>query len=118
MSGFFTFVYGCLVYVFFLGAFLHTIGFVADVPFLKTIDSGPAGDVWDAVVVDVLLLGLFAVQHSVMARRWFKERWTRIVPPQAERSTYVLAASLAVALLNWQWRAIPAVVWSVDNPTA
>ena len=116
MARFVVLVYGCVVYLFFLGAFLHTIGFVANVPGLKTIDSGTAGDAWNAAVIDVLLLGLFAVQHSIMARRWFKEWWTKFVPRPAERSTYVLAASLAVALLLWQWRPIPATVWSVDEP--
>jgi methanethiol S-methyltransferase len=108
-------LYGLIVYLFFLATFLYTIGFVEGVPGIKTIDSGPADSLWVAVVVDVLVLGVFAVQHSVMARQGFKRWWTRFVSPSVERSTYVLAASLAVALLIWQWRPLPAVVWAVDN---
>jgi methanethiol S-methyltransferase len=114
MAGFFALVYGGVAYLLFLGAFLHTMAFVAGVPFVKTIDSGTPGDVGSALLIDVLLLGLFAVQHSIMARRWFKEWWTGFVPRPIERSTYVLAASLVVGLMLWQWRPIPAVVWSVD----
>ena len=115
MGGVFSLVYGVVCYALFAGAFLHTIGFVANVPGLKTIDSGTPGDVWTAVAVDVALLGAFAVQHSIMARRWFKEWWTRFVPRQVERSTYVLAASLVVGLLLWQWQPIPTEVWSVEG---
>jgi methanethiol S-methyltransferase len=111
-------LYGSIVYLFFLVTFLYTIGFVEGVPGLKTIDSGPPDGIWIAVGVDVLLLGLFAVQHSVMARQRFKRWWTRFVSPTVERSTYVLAASLSVALLLWQWRPLPAIVWSVDNASA
>jgi protein-S-isoprenylcysteine O-methyltransferase Ste14 len=102
--GFVAFAYGLFVYLFFLATFLYTIGFVERIPGIKTIDSGPTGTVWTAVIVDVVLLGIFAVQHSVMARPGFKRWWTRYVPSSVERSTYVLAASLAVALLLWQWR--------------
>ncbi|GLQ89463.1 methanethiol S-methyltransferase [Dyella flagellata] len=116
--GFVAFVYGVLVYLFFLGTFLYTIGFVEGIPGLKTIDSGPVSPAWTAVIVDAVLLGIFAVQHSVMARSGFKRWWTRYVPAAAERSTYVLAASLAVALLLWQWRPLPAVIWAVDSPAA
>ncbi|HEY4371854.1 MAG TPA: isoprenylcysteine carboxylmethyltransferase family protein [Burkholderiales bacterium] len=85
----------------------------------KTVDSGPAGDLATALVTDVLLLAVFALQHSVMARRGFKAWWTRIVPAHLERATYVLAATLALALLLWQWRplALPAV-WEVQSPAA
>jgi methanethiol S-methyltransferase len=108
-------LYGSIVYLFFLVTFLYTIGFVEGIPGIKTIDSGPTDRVWIAVIINVLLLGLFAVQHSVMARQGFKRWWTRFVPSSVERSTFVLAASLAVALLLWQWRPIPAIVWAVDN---
>src|SRR3984957_7538079 len=108
-------VYGSIVYLFFLITFLYTIGFAEGIPGIKTIDSGPTDRVWIAVIVNVLLLGLFAVQHSVMARQGFKRWWTRFVPPSVERSTFVLAASIAVALLLWQWRPLPAIVWTVDN---
>ncbi|AIF47568.1 membrane protein [Dyella japonica A8] len=113
--GFAALVYGIFVYVFFLATFLYTIAFVERVPGFKTIDSGPVGSLWGALIVDAVLLGIFAVQHSVMARQGFKRWWTRYVPQPLERSTYVLAASLAVALLLWQWRPLPDVVWAVDN---
>ena len=108
-------LYGSVVYLFFFATFLYTIGFVEGIPGIKTIDSGPADRVWIAIVVNGLLLGLFAVQHSVMARQGFKRWWTRFVSRSVERSTFVLFASLAVALLLWQWRPLPAIVWNVDN---
>jgi protein-S-isoprenylcysteine O-methyltransferase Ste14 len=116
--GFVALIYGILVYLYFLAVFLYTIGFVEGIPGIKNIDSGPLGPTWSALIVDALLLGIFALQHSVMARRGFKRWWTRYVPWHMERSTYVLAASLAVALLLWQWRALPTVVWAVDSQAA
>jgi protein-S-isoprenylcysteine O-methyltransferase Ste14 len=107
--------YGCLAYLLFLTTFLWTIGFVEGAPWVKNVDTGPGSSVPESLVVDGLLLALFAVQHSVMARRWFKQGWTRWVPSAVERSTYVLAATLVVSLLLWKWRPLPAVVWSVDN---
>jgi methanethiol S-methyltransferase len=117
MARIMTLLYGAMVYLFFLVTFLYTIGFVEGIPGIKAIDNGPTDGVWTSLTVDVLLLGVFAVQHSVMARRGFKRWWTGFIPPAVERSTYVLAASLAVALLLWQWRPIPSIVWAVDNPS-
>jgi protein-S-isoprenylcysteine O-methyltransferase Ste14 len=82
----------------------------------KTIDGGPVGPMAEAFVIDILLMSLFAIQHSVMARKGFKQWWTQFVPKSVERSTYVLFTSLALILLFWQWRPIPTVVWQIDNP--
>lgn len=105
--------YGAIAYLAFLGSFAYTIGFLAGLLVPKGVDDGASGSVVLAVVVDLGLLSLFAVQHSVMARPWFKRAWTRVVPPTVERSTFVLAASAVVALLLWQWRPLPDQVWSV-----
>src|SRR5580704_2917870 len=109
-------VYGIICYVMFLGAILYTIGFVEGVIVPKTIDSGASGDVLSSLTIDALLLGIFAIQHSLMARQGFKAWWTRFVPRAIERSTYVLFANLAVILLLWKWQPIPALVWKVENP--
>lgn len=118
MSKFLTLVYGVAVYLLFFATFLYLIGFVTGVPGLKTVDTGAAGDAGTAILVDLFLLALFGIQHSVMARRGFKAWWTRIVPQAAERSTFVLATTCVVALLIWQWRPIPDVVWAVDGQVA
>jgi len=118
VTGFAALVYGALSYGAFLVTFLYAVGFVADLWVPKTIDSGFAGSIGGALAVDLGLLTLFALQHSVMARPAFKRRWTRIVPRYAERSTYVLASSLVLALIFWQWRPLPGLVWSLDGPPA
>jgi protein-S-isoprenylcysteine O-methyltransferase Ste14 len=110
------FLYGIASYLVFLVTFLYAIGFVDGVVVPKTIDTGLVAPITEALVVNLLLMSLFAVQHSVMARKQFKQWWTRFVPPSVERATYVLFASLALALLLWQWRPMPTVVWQIANP--
>ena len=110
------FCYGLAAYLVFFFTFLYAIGFVTGLGVPKTIDTGAIVPLGEALAVNVLLMSLFAVQHSVMARRQFKEWWTQFVPATVERSTYVLLASCALILLFWQWRPIPAVVWEVVDP--
>ena len=110
------FVYGLAAYLAFLGAFLYAIGFVTGIVVPKTIDTGETVSIAAAVAIDVLLLSLFAIQHSVMARKPFKLWLTQFIPVAVERSTFVLFASLTLMLLFWQWRPIPTVLWEIGNP--
>ena len=117
MSRMLAFVYGALCYVIFFVTFLYAIGFVGNLLVPKSIDIGPpAATLTRALIMNIILLSIFAAQHSIMARPEFKRIWTRIVPAPVERSTFVLFSSLALILLFWQWRTIPDVAWDIRNP--
>lgn len=115
MSRILSFLYGLVNYLIFLGVFLYAIAFVGDFAVPKTIDSGgPTGAFWPSLLINAGLLGLFALQHSGMARQGFKQWWMKIVPEPIERSTYVLFTNVVLILLFWQWRPLTDVVWSVE----
>jgi protein-S-isoprenylcysteine O-methyltransferase Ste14 len=117
MGGVVSVGYGITCYLAFVTVFSYAVAFLADNVVPRTVDGGgPDAGTVTAAVIDVALLAIFAVQHSVMARPAFKRRWTRLVAPQIERSTYVLVASAALALVLWQWRPITAEVWDVSAP--
>src|ERR1700681_2385584 len=116
MSKFIALLYGLVAYFTFFATILYAIGFVSGLVVPKTIDTGPDSSATEALVVNLLLMSLFAVQHSVMARPQFKQWWTQYVPKPVERSTYVLLASLTLDLLFWQWRPMPAIVWQTADP--
>jgi protein-S-isoprenylcysteine O-methyltransferase Ste14 len=109
-------LYGAVAYLLFLAAFLYLVGFVGNLLVPRTVDHGLPAPIGQAVLVNVLLVGAFGVQHSVMARPAFKAWWTRFVPPSIERSTYVVLSSAVLVLLYWQWRTMPAVIWDVRQP--
>lgn len=109
-------LYGIVSYFVFFVVFLYAIGFVSALGVPKTIDTGAAAPLLEALTIDILLMSIFAIQHSVMARPQFKQWWTRLVPKSVERSTYVLFSSLALVLLFWQWRPIQGLVWQINDP--
>lgn len=117
MSKYGTLVYGLVSYVLFLVVFLYAIGFVSGFLVIKTIDTGAVVGLAEALLVNLALMSLFAIQHSLMARQRFKKWLGQYVPKSIERSTYVLLSSLGLALLFWQWRPIPNTVWTIANPS-
>ena len=116
LGRFLAFLYGAANYAIFFVTFVYAVGFVTALVVPKTIDTGSDSPIPEALIVNILLMSAFAVQHSVMARRGFKQWWTQFVPKPVERSTYVLCASLCLALLLWQWRPISSVVWQIESP--
>src|SRR5216684_9247383 len=115
MLKFMAFLYGLVAYFTLFATILYAIGFVSGLAVPKTIDTGPDSSATEALVVNLLLMSLFAVQHSVMARKQFKQWWTQYVPKPVERSTYVLFASLTLILLFWQWRPMPEILWHIEE---
>ena len=110
------FAYGTVSYLIFLGTFLYAVCFIGNFGVARTLDGEASGPFAVNFAIDAGLLALFAVQHSVMARKWFKDWWTKIVPSPIERSTYVLFSSLALILLFWQWRPLGGTIWTVEDP--
>lgn len=112
------FIYGVIAYIIFLGTFLYAIAFVGDFGVIKTINTGVETPFASALIINLAVLSIFALQHSIMARPGFKRWWTKIVSPAIERSTYVLLSSLALILIFWQWRPMPEIIWEVQHETA
>ncbi len=111
-----SFLYGVLAHLGFLVAFMYLIGFLGNFVVPKSIDSGQAGPVGQALLINVILIAIFGIPHSVMARPGFKQWWTKVVPQHIERSTYVMISNLLVALLMWQWQPMVGVIWNVEHP--
>lgn len=109
------FLYGILSYFVFLGAFLYAIGFVGNFLVPKSIDSGTESSLMNAILINVVLLSIFAIQHTIMARPIFKKWWNSIIDPASERSTFVLLSSLALILMYWKWVPIKSIIWQVEN---
>jgi methanethiol S-methyltransferase len=118
MKRYLTLGYGAAAYLLFLAAFLYLVGFVGNFAVPRTVDRGLAAPIAEAVLINAALLGVFAIQHSVMARPAFKRWWARFVPSSIERSTYVLLSNVVLGLLYWQWRTMPTVIWDVRVPAA
>jgi protein-S-isoprenylcysteine O-methyltransferase Ste14 len=108
-------LYGVVCYLIFFGTFLYSVGFVGNFVVPKSMDTGLSGPLAEALAVNMLLLSIFAIQHSVMARKGFKKAWAKFIPPAIERNTYVLFSSLALILLYWQWRPMGEVIWDVSG---
>jgi len=111
-----SFIYGVAAWLMFLGIYFYAIGFMGNIIVPKSIDSGLDGSFWVALIINLTLLGIFTVQHSVMARPAFKRLWTKVIPKHVERSTYVLCANLALALMFFFWQPMGGVIWQVQNP--
>ena len=118
MNRFLQLLYALVAYVFFLAAFLYLIGFVGNLFVPKMIDSGTQGPWQVSLIIDLALIGIFALQHTVMARPAFKRWWTKIIPDSIERSTYVVASNFALVLLFWQWRPLSMTIWELDGVAA
>lgn len=116
MKRYLTVGYGAAAYLLFLAVFLYLVAFLGNFWVPRTVDHGLSAPIGQAVLVNMVLLGVFGLQHSVMARSGFKARWTRLVPPPIERSTYVMLSNVVLVLLYWQWRTMPAVIWEVELP--
>ena len=112
------YIYGVVCHLLFFATFAYLLGFVGNVLVPKSIDSSPSASVGTAVAIDLVLIAIFALQHSVMARPAFKRVWTRIIPHPIERSTYVLASCIVTIVLIWGWQAVDMVIWDVQHPVA
>lgn len=110
------FIYSVLIYIMFLGTFLYAIGFLGNFIVPKSVDSGESSNLVWALINNLALLGIFGLQHSIMARRGFKAVWTKIISVEIERSTYVLATNLCLILLYWKWIPIPQLIWNFEMP--